>query len=89
MPELHNLVRTLNLLVEVEALTTAMLKVAALAEQPAGAGAVGVIKAVTPWAETAAARAETARTVLVNILIVELLVVERLSITEVRILMWK
>ena len=74
----------MNLLDAVDALTTAMLKVAALAEQPAGAGAVGVMRAVTPWADTAAARAETARTVLVNILIVELLV-GRLSIIGVRI----
>ena len=74
-------VRTLNLLDAVDALTTAMLKVAALAEQPAGAGVVGVMRAVTPWAEAAAARAETARTVLVNILIVELLM-ERMKIIE-------
>lgn len=50
--------------------------------QPAGAGAVGEILAVTPWAETEAARAEATRTTLESILdlCVRLIVVEMLVV---------
>lgn len=52
------------------ALTTAMLKgLATVPVHPAGIGAVGEILAVTPWAETVAARAEATRTIWVSILI--------------------